>query len=99
MGDLESQGLEYEQKAEKKLKGWGMFTNKYDDAAELLEKAGNSYKLAKACKHPFPYGSFSSALLLTLAPNVFCPCALASSRGFRSVLGVVFQFRSACISP
>lgn len=48
MGDLEAQGLEYEQKAEKKLKGWGIFGTKYDDAAELLEKAGNSYKLAKA---------------------------------------------------
>ncbi|OAE31480.1 hypothetical protein AXG93_3128s1170 [Marchantia polymorpha subsp. ruderalis] len=48
MGDLESQGNEFEQKAEKKLKGWGIFGSKYDDAAELLEKAGNSYKLAKA---------------------------------------------------
>ncbi|KAL3692361.1 hypothetical protein R1sor_006012 [Riccia sorocarpa] len=48
MGDLEAQGNEYEQKAEKKLKGWGLFGSKYDDAAELLEKAGNSYKLAKA---------------------------------------------------
>ncbi|CAM6084089.1 unnamed protein product [Calypogeia fissa] len=48
MGDLEAQGLEYEQKAEKKLKGWGIFGSKYDDAADLLEKAGNSFKLAKA---------------------------------------------------
>lgn len=35
-------------KAEKKLKGWGLFGNKYEEAAELLEKAANYYKLAKA---------------------------------------------------
>jgi len=34
--------------AEKKLKSFGFFSNKYEDAAEYFEKAGNSYKLAKA---------------------------------------------------
>ncbi len=33
--------------AEKKLKGFGFFGNKYEDAAELFEKAANNYKLAK----------------------------------------------------
>ncbi|KAJ7561076.1 hypothetical protein O6H91_03G012800 [Diphasiastrum complanatum] len=48
MGDLEGKGNELERKAEKKIKGWGIFGNKYDDAAELFEQAGNNYKLAKA---------------------------------------------------
>lgn len=33
--------------AEKKLKGFGFFGNKYEDAAELFEKAANNFKLAK----------------------------------------------------
>ncbi|MCO5568092.1 hypothetical protein L7F22_021788 [Adiantum nelumboides] len=48
MGDQEAKGDEYEKKAEKKLKGWGILGSKYDDAAELFEKAGNCYKLAKS---------------------------------------------------
>lgn len=49
MGEnLEVRGLEYEEKAEKKLKSWGILGSKYEDASDLLEKAGNSYKLAKA---------------------------------------------------
>jgi alpha-soluble NSF attachment protein len=35
-------------KAEKKLKGWGLFGDKYAEAQELLEKAANNYKLGKA---------------------------------------------------
>jgi alpha-soluble NSF attachment protein len=51
MGEnLEASGAEYEDKAEKKLKGWGILGGKYEDAADLLEKAGNSFKLAKSCK-------------------------------------------------
>lgn len=34
-------------KAEKKLKSWNPFGNKYEEAAELLEKAANNFKLAK----------------------------------------------------
>eukprot|EP00873_Tetraselmis_striata_P041471 jgi/Tetstr1/461735/TSEL_006825.t1 len=37
-------------KAQKKLKGWGLFGNKYEEAAELLEKAANQFKLGKAFK-------------------------------------------------
>ena len=43
-------------RAEKKLqtsKFMSMFSgNKYEDAAELLEKAANSFKLAKCCALP-----------------------------------------------
>lgn len=50
MGEnLEAKGADYEERAEKKLKSWGVLGSKYEDAADLLEKAGNSYKLAKTC--------------------------------------------------
>jgi hypothetical protein len=49
MADPEAKGAEFEKKADKKLSGWAVFGTKYDDAAELLEKAANSYKLAKSC--------------------------------------------------
>ncbi|CAK9196712.1 unnamed protein product [Sphagnum jensenii] len=48
MADSEARGAEYEKKADKKLGGWSVFGGKYDDAADLLEKAANSYKLAKS---------------------------------------------------
>lgn len=50
MGDNRAKGVDFEKKAEKKLAGWGLFgsTHKFEDAAELFEKAGNAYKLAKA---------------------------------------------------
>jgi hypothetical protein len=49
MADPEAKGAEFEKKADKKLSGWLVFGTNYDDAAELLEKAANSYKLAKSC--------------------------------------------------
>ncbi|CAK9207096.1 unnamed protein product [Sphagnum troendelagicum] len=48
MADPEAKGAEFEKKADKKLSGWLVFGTNYDDAAELLEKAANSYKLAKS---------------------------------------------------
>eukprot|EP01018_Ginkgo_biloba_P016980 Gb_01513 [translate_table: standard] len=48
MAGQEAKGDEFEKKAEKKMRGWALFGSKYDDAAELYEKAGNSYKLAKS---------------------------------------------------
>merc|ERR1711934_412936 len=39
--------MEAKAKAEKKLKSWGMFGNKYEDAADLYEQAANSFKLGK----------------------------------------------------
>ncbi|TVU03869.1 hypothetical protein EJB05_50582 [Eragrostis curvula] len=47
MGDHEARGDDLEKKAEKKLSGWGLFGNKHEDAADLLDKAGNFFKLAK----------------------------------------------------
>ena len=62
MGDNRAKGLDFEKKAEKKLNGWAFFGSKYEDAADLFDKAGNSYKLAKACERrsPFPSLSFQS---------------------------------------
>ncbi|KAL1307949.1 hypothetical protein HN51_049864 [Arachis hypogaea] len=48
MGDNLEKGQDYEQKAEKKLGGWGLFGSKFDDAADLFERAANCYKLAKS---------------------------------------------------
>lgn len=47
MADSAARADEFYKKAEKKLKGWGLFGNKYEEASDLLEKAGNNYKLAK----------------------------------------------------
>ncbi|EPS71419.1 hypothetical protein M569_03331 [Genlisea aurea] len=48
MGDHVARGEEFEKKAEKKLSGWGIFGSKYEDAADLFDKAANSYKLGKS---------------------------------------------------
>lgn len=50
MADNMAKGVDFEKKAEKKLNGWAFFGSKYEDAADLFDKAGNSYKLAKACE-------------------------------------------------
>ncbi|GLT31539.1 hypothetical protein SLA2020_062700 [Shorea laevis] len=47
MGDQLARAEEFEKKAEKKLNGWGLFGSKYEDAADLFDKAANSFKLAK----------------------------------------------------
>ncbi|KAJ4710142.1 Alpha-soluble NSF attachment protein [Melia azedarach] len=48
MGDQIARAEEFEKKAEKKLNGWGIFGSKYEDAADLFDKAANSFKLAKS---------------------------------------------------
>ncbi|XP_073130183.1 alpha-soluble NSF attachment protein-like isoform X2 [Henckelia pumila] len=48
MGDQIARAEEFEQQAEKKIGGWGLFGSKYEDAADLFEKAANAYKLAKS---------------------------------------------------
>jgi len=53
MADQERKGDDFVAQADKKLKGWAFFGGKYDDAAELLEKAGTAYKVAKACTYPW----------------------------------------------
>lgn len=50
MADYAAKADDYRKQAEKKLKSlFGMFSGpgKYEDAAELFEKAANNYKLAK----------------------------------------------------
>uniref|UniRef100_A0A5B7ADH7 Putative alpha-soluble NSF attachment protein-like n=1 Tax=Davidia involucrata TaxID=16924 RepID=A0A5B7ADH7_DAVIN len=48
MADQIARGEEFEKKAEKKLNSWGLFSSKYEDAADLFDKAANSFKLAKS---------------------------------------------------
>ncbi|XP_059649294.1 alpha-soluble NSF attachment protein-like isoform X1 [Cornus florida] len=48
MSDQIAKGEDFERKAEKKLNSWGIFGSKHEDAAELFEKAGNCFKLAKS---------------------------------------------------
>lgn len=47
MGDYEAKGQDFLAKADKKLKSMSFFGNKYEEATELYEKAGNNFKLAK----------------------------------------------------
>lgn len=59
--DAKAKGDSLVAQAEKRLKSWTLFnSNKTEDAAELLEKAANNYKLAKACCPPTPE-SYSGA--------------------------------------
>ncbi|XP_055830059.1 alpha-soluble NSF attachment protein [Solanum dulcamara] len=48
MGDHIARGEDFENKAEKKIGGWALFGSKYEDAADLFDKAGNCFKLAKS---------------------------------------------------
>lgn len=48
MTDHVARGEDFEKKAEKKLNSWGLFGSKYEDAADLYDKAANSFKLAKS---------------------------------------------------
>ncbi|KAK7393747.1 hypothetical protein VNO78_22311 [Psophocarpus tetragonolobus] len=48
MGDHLARGEDLENKADKKLSGWGLFGSKFEDAADLFDKSANSYKLAKS---------------------------------------------------
>lgn len=67
-------------KANKKLKGWGMFGNKYEDAVELLEQAANQFKLAKACKPP---DIFAPTRCFSPFPTPLLLLLLARERGCR----------------
>jgi len=50
MGDHVARCDDFEKKAEEKLSGWGLFSSKYEDTANLFDKAANSFKLAKNCE-------------------------------------------------
>lgn len=47
MSDCVAKGEDFRKQAEKKLKSFGFFGNKHEDAAELYEKAANNFKLGK----------------------------------------------------
>lgn len=65
MGDHMAKGEEMEKKAEKKINGWALFGSKYEDAADLYDKAANSYKLCKSCIiHYNPSFPLSLSLML-----------------------------------
>lgn len=49
MADHLARAEDFATKAEKKLSGWGLFSSKFEDAADLFDKSANSYKLAKSC--------------------------------------------------
>lgn len=68
MSDQIAKGEEFEKKAEKKIKGWGLFGSKYEDAAELYEKSANSFKLAKSCTALSLSLSLISTIYLGLNP-------------------------------
>jgi hypothetical protein len=71
MGDHEARGDDFEKKAEKKLSGWGLFSSKYEDAADLFDKAANSFKLAKNCERswlPCPDPPSPPRLPFTFSP-------------------------------
>lgn len=60
MGDYAAKGREYVDKADKKLKGFSLFTSsssKNEDAVELLERAATQFKLAQSCKALLPLGA------------------------------------------
>ncbi|KAF9674081.1 hypothetical protein SADUNF_Sadunf10G0090700 [Salix dunnii] len=46
--DLVAKGDDFEKTAGKKLSCLGFFDSKYEDAADLFDKAANSFKLAKS---------------------------------------------------
>ncbi|VFQ62670.1 unnamed protein product [Cuscuta campestris] len=48
MNDQKVKGEEFLQKAQRRLSGWSLFSNKNEDAADLFDKAANSFKLAKS---------------------------------------------------
>ena len=51
MADYAAKAQEWAAKADKRLKSFSLFGgNKYEDAAEMYEKAANQFKLAKACE-------------------------------------------------
>lgn len=62
MADYAARGADFMKKADKKLNSFGLFSgfgNKYEDGAELLEKAANHFKLAKACEWLMAWFAYS----------------------------------------
>jgi alpha-soluble NSF attachment protein len=49
MTDYEAKGRDWLSKGNAKLRSFGLFGNKYEEAAECFERAANQFKLAKSC--------------------------------------------------
>ncbi|EMS58918.1 Alpha-soluble NSF attachment protein [Triticum urartu] len=100
MGDHEARGDDTERKADKKLSGWGLFGSKYEDAADLYDKAANFFKLSKN------YGKPNSVIrrqigwhtLVWLASTLSCVIGKhwGLVTGFR---GMGFESRSGFETP
>lgn len=54
MSEFEARGREWLSKGDAKVRGWGLFGNKYEEAADCYEKAANQFKLAKSCTYSHP---------------------------------------------
>lgn len=50
MSEYISRGKSLVSQGERKLSSFGWFSNKYEEAADLFEKAANQFKLAKSCE-------------------------------------------------
>lgn len=72
MGDYTAKAQDLVKRADKKLNSFGLFGfgSKYEDAADLYEKAANQFKLAKACEHLLVL-SFNTPSHLTHHANRF----------------------------
>ena len=90
MSEYESKAREMVAKAEKKMKGYSFFGGmgaKYDDAADLLERAGNNFKLAKACKYMLKTKN-SSVISFTRASIAAHHCRSQTSVLYSTLQGV-----------
>ncbi|GJM95797.1 hypothetical protein PR202_ga12575 [Eleusine coracana subsp. coracana] len=93
MSDHETRGDDLEKKAEKKLSGWGFFGNKHEDAADLLDKAGNFFKLAKNCEAAaLPIPPSYTAEALNNAVNLFLETGrLNMAARYSKDIGEIYQ--------
>jgi hypothetical protein len=74
MGDNAAKGADQLKKAEKKLASWQIFGNKYEDAAELLEKARDPWALRQTggatARHPPKQTGFTWGLQGDRSPTL-----------------------------
>ena len=71
MGDPAARASELMKKADKKLNSFGFFGgSKYDDAAEMYERAGNQFKLAKACEFTTQTYAFASVRMVCIGKRI-----------------------------
>ena len=80
MGDYAAKGREYVDKADKKLKGFSLFTSsssKNEDAVELLERAATQFKLAQSCESVLRSGARHVSGMRTATTRQLQPCRKA----------------------